>query len=124
MFLLLLSIGEARQLKNPQPGEWTGWTPSPSWGPTRVPRQTWPTNELPWPPTRSKVPTPDNHRLSTVAIVFIVLGSCLVVGIIIAVIVLWRMGKFSRKVHTYTAANENDDHVSLTSYTDYHRPNL
>lgn len=100
MLFSLFFLVESQELNNPEPDYWTGWSPSPSWGPTHVPKQTWPTNEAPWPPTRSKKPTstvePHSNKLGTVAIILITLGAVIFVAVIV-VLVLYAFGIIGHK---------------------------
>ena len=101
---------------------WSGFTPTQSWPPTKIPPQTWPTSTPNWLPTRSKPPTAPSggggSSLSTGAIVGIAVGSAALVALIcVAIIFRAKFPCYPKETKPKIgSANLNDD--LLTEKTD------
>lgn len=96
----------------PPPTTPTGTAPYPS---ERPPKQTWPTDPIPWPPTMSPYPTkvphtiPSKYKLSSGAIAGIVIGCVGFVSIVVSVAIF-----YVKKNSNYNIAGLNDSSLLLS----------
>ena len=100
----------------PQPQTWSGFSPTQSWPPTKIPAQTWPTSTPNWDPTRSvpPEPSPDDHhsKITTGVIVAISVSSAVFVILIIS-LVIFRKKLFCSSPNNVTlSATLNEELIS------------
>ena len=77
----------------PEPQTWSGFSPTQSWPPTKIPAQTWPTNAAPWPPTRSKKPStlqPEPSKKSNKKLIIIISSVSVVVVVVVCLLIVFR----------------------------------
>lgn len=86
-FLIFHAIGAKPGIAEPRASYWP--TPTRSWPPTPIPKQTWPTNSPKWPDEpRYPTPTPDTPDSSTSTTLIITCTICSVVVVIVLIIVI------------------------------------